>query len=267
MTDAASAGDGPPADAEVLLQRHGEVLVVTLHRPRRRNAATQAMARQVAAALDALEADPQLRVGILTGAGGAFCSGMDLQRFAEHGETPVLDGRGFLGLTQWRGSKPLVAAVEGPAVAGGFEAVLACDLVVAARDAFFALAEVRRGLAAGAGGLLRLPRKLPQNLAMELALTGDGIDGARAAQLGLASRLAEPGQALDVALALAARIAANAPLSVAAAKRIVWAQRDWTEAEEWAMQDACIGALEHTEDAAEGARAFVERRAPVWRGR
>jgi len=254
-------------EREVLLERQDGVLVITLNRPQRRNAATQAMAQAVGAALDQLEADAELRVAVLTGAGGAFCSGMDLQGFAASGETPVLGDRGFLGLTQWRGAKPLIAAVEGPAVAGGFEAVLACDVVIASRSARFALAEVMRGLAAGAGGLMRLPRTLPQNVAMDLALTGDFIDGERAAALGLVSRLTEVGQALPTALAVARRIVANAPLSVAAAKKVIWAQRQWSEEDGWAQQDALIGKLQFSEDAAEGARAFVEKRAPVWRGR
>lgn len=251
----------------VLAEAQSGVLVITLNRPAKRNAATQAMARLVAQAMDAFEADEALKVAVLTGAGGAFCSGMDLQGFAERGETPMVEGRGFLGLTHWRGCKPLIAAVEGPAVAGGFETVLACDLVVASRSARFALPEVQRGLAAGAGGMRRLPRKIPPNVAMELVLTGDPINGERAYALGLVNRLVEPGQALTEALALAHRISANAPLSVAAGKRVVWAQREWGEADEQAFQDNLVGKLELSDDAKEGALAFVEKRPARWQGR
>lgn len=251
----------------VLAQAQSGVLVITLNRPAKRNAATQAMARLVAQAMDAFEADEALKVAVLTGAGGAFCSGMDLQGFAERGETPMVAERGFLGITHWRGHKPLIAAVEGPAVAGGFETVLACDLVVASRSARFALPEVQRGLAAGAGGMRLLPRKVPPNVAMELILTGDAIDGERAFALGLANRLVEPGQTLTEALALAQRISANAPLSVAAGKRVVWAQREWAEANEQALQDSLVGKLELSDDAKEGALAFVEKRPARWQGR
>lgn len=261
-----SYAPGSTATNEVLTEESDGVLVVTLNRPHCRNAATQSMAHAVAAALQRCEASPLLHVTVLTGAGGAFCSGMDLAGFIR-GELPMVGDRGFLGLTHWRGSKPLIAAVEGPALAGGFESVLACDVVVASRTAVFGLPEGKRGLAAGAGGLLRLPRRIPQNVAMELALTGDMLGAERAFALGLASQLVEPGQALACARRIARRIAANAPLSVAAAKRVILAQRDWPSDEEAALQLQAIGHLECSEDALEGARAFVEKRAPRWRGR
>ena len=254
-------------ETSVLNEVRSGVLIITLNRPGKRNAATQEMARLVARAMDAFEANEALKVAVLTGAGGAFCSGMDLQGFAERGETPMVEERGFLGLTHWRGRKPLIAAVEGPAVAGGFETVLACDLVVASRSARFALPEVQRGLAAGAGGMRRLPRKIPPNVAMELVLTGDAINGERAYALGLVNWLVEPGQALTEALALAQRISANAPLSVAAGKRVVWAQREWGEADEQALQDSLVGKLELSDDAKEGALAFMEKRPARWQGR
>jgi enoyl-CoA hydratase len=255
-----------PDEPQLLVEESEGVMVLTLNRPRRRNAATAEMARRVGAALDRLERSAELRVAVITGAGGAFCSGMDLEGFAR-GEMPLLGDRGFLGLTQREGDKPLIAAVEGPALAGGFETVLACDVVVASRSAVFGLPEVRLGLAAGAGGLIRLPRRVPENVAMELALTGDTLDAARAHELGLASQLTDVGAALDCAMTIARRIVANAPLAVAAARRVVRAQRDWSSANAFDRQLEAIGQLEHSEDAQEGARAFLEKREPRWRGR
>ncbi len=219
----------------------------------------------VCAAVDELDARADLRVGILTGAGGNFCSGMDLKAFLR-GEVTRVEGRGILGIARTPPQKPLIAAVEGYALAGGFEAVLACDLVVASRDAKFGLPEVKRGLAAAAGGLLRLPRLLPKRIAMEVALTGDFIGAERLAQFGLINVLTEPGGALDAGRELARRIIVNAPLSVAASKRVITEQQDWPLSEMWDRQEAITGSVLASNDAREGAAAFAERRAANWTG-
>ncbi len=203
---------------EVLVDAQDGVLVITLNRPAARNAVNLAVSEAVAAAMTELDSSPDLSVGVLTGAGATFCAGMDLKAFLR-GESPVIPGRGFLGLVEAPPEKPLIAAVEGYALAGGCEAVLAADLVVASRTAKFGIPEVKRGLAAAAGGLMRLPRRIPPAVALELALTGDLFDAERAFALGLVNRLADEGQALDVALDLARSIAANGPLAVRASKR------------------------------------------------
>jgi enoyl-CoA hydratase len=253
-------------DAPVLTEPDGGVLTITLNRPQARNAVDQALAEGVAAALDDLDARDDLRIAIVTGAGGTFCSGMDLKAFVT-GERPWAGDRGFAGIAQRSARKPLIAAVEGYALAGGFEVALSCDLIVAARDARFGIPEVKRGLVAAAGGLLRLPRRIPYHLAMELALTGDFIDGERAAQLGIANRVAESGQALTVARELADAIVRNAPLALAASKEIVQRAAEWSEEEGWQRQGELVGRVFGSEDAQEGARAFAEKRDPVWRGR
>ncbi len=244
----------------------GDVLVVTIDRPEARNAVNLEVAEGIAAAIDQLDGDDTLRAGILTGAGGTFCAGMDLKAFVA-GERPYVGERGFAGLVQQPPRKPLIAAVEGWALAGGFEIALACDVIVAARDARFGIPEVKRGLVAAAGGLLRLPRRIPYHLAMELALTGEPIGAERAYTIGIVSRLAEPGEAVVAAHELAATIARNGPLAVDATKRIVSAAPDWPEAEAWDRQATIAGAVFASEDAREGARAFAEKRDPVWRGR
>lgn len=251
--------------AEVLVAHEDGVVVVTINRPQQRNAVNRAVSYGVCEAIDELDRDPALRVGILTGAGGTFCSGMDLKAFLR-GEVTRVEGRGILGIAMTPPQKPLIAAVEGYALAGGFESVLACDLVVAARDAQFGLPEVKRGLAAAAGGLLRLPRLLPPRIAMEIALTGDMIGAKRLHQFGLVNALTEPGGALEAAKAMARRIIANAPLSVAASKRVMVEQRDWPLAEMWTRQAEITGPVLASCDAREGAAAFAERRAPAWKG-
>jgi enoyl-CoA hydratase len=240
----------------------GAILVVTLDRPAARNAIDARTAAGVAAAMDRLEAEPELRVGVLNGAGGVFCAGMDLKAFAA-GERPVAGGRGFGGLVERPPAKPLIAAVEGFAVAGGFELALACDVIVAARGARLGLPEVKRALVASGGGLLRLPRAVPDRVARELALTGDPIDAERAYALGLVNRVTEPGEALTGALALARAIASNGPLALAATKRIL----DAVPAAEWARQQELAAPVFASEDAREGAVAFAEKRPPVWRSR
>ena len=244
----------------------GDALVVTIDRPEARNPVNLAVAEGIAAAVDQLDGDDTLRAGILTGAGGTFCAGMDLKAFVA-GERPYVGDRGFAGLVQRPPRKPLIAAVEGWALAGGFEVALACDLIVAARDARFGIPEVKRGLVAAAGALLRLPRRIPYHLAMELALTGEPIGAERAAQVGIVSRLTEPGEAVAGARELAARIARNGPLAVDASKRIVAAASDWAEAEAWERQAEITAPVFASEDAREGATAFAEKREPVWRGR
>ena len=253
-------------EAAVLTERRDRVLLVTLNRPDQRNAVNAAVAHGIAAALDELDADQGLSIGVLTGAGKGFCSGMDLKAFVA-GESPVVEGRGFAGITQRAAAKPLIAAVEGFAVAGGLEVALSCDLIVAGRGARLGIPEVKRSLVAAGGGLLRLPRVLPRNIAMEMALTGDFILAERAAELGLVNRLAEPGAALEAALELAGTIAANGPLALAATKRILSESVDWPDAEFFARQEAIAAPVRGSEDAREGATAFAEKRAPVWKGR
>lgn len=251
--------------AELLVETRGPVLIMQLNRPQARNAATLEMAEAMACALDALDSQPELRVGIITGAGGSFCAGMDLKGFLQ-GKRPSLPGRGFCGLTMRPPAKPLIAAVEGYALAGGFEVALACDLIVAARDAQFGLPEVKRGLAASAGGLLRLPKRLPYHVAMECILTGDMFSAERFAQLGLVNRLTEPGGALDAALALAQTIAANGPLALAASKQVASQSGEWPLAEMFDRQAEITAPVFSSQDAREGAAAFAEKRPPVWKG-
>jgi enoyl-CoA hydratase len=255
--------DSEPA---VLTERRERILVITINRPDRRNAINAAVAAGMAAALDELDDDAELSIGVITGAGKGFCSGMDLKAFVA-GESPHAGDRGFAGITQRAAVKPLIAAIEGFAVAGGLEVALSCDLIVAARGARLGIPEVKRSLVAAAGGLLRLPRVLPRNVAMELALTGEPIDAERAYELGLVNRLTEPGEALGTALELAAAIAENAPLALAASKRILIEAADWPEAEFFARQEAIAAPVSASEDAREGATAFTEKRAPVWKGR
>ncbi|GAA5161528.1 MULTISPECIES: crotonase/enoyl-CoA hydratase family protein [Amycolatopsis] len=250
---------------EVLVAEHGPVLVITINRPRARNAINAAVTQGVSAALDVLDERDDLVVGILTGAEGTFSSGMDLKAFLR-GEVVQLPGRGLAGMTERPPRKPMIAAVEGYALAGGCELVLACDLVVAAEDARFGIPEVKRGLVAGAGGLLRLPRRIPPQLAMEYALTGDSFSAADAHRHGLVNRLTEPGGALPEALALAGRIAANAPLAVRASKEIITRSADWRSDEAFTHQQALARPVFESADAREGASAFAEKRAPVWRG-
>ena len=249
----------------VLTETCGRVLVVTLNRPERRNAIDRATSEAVAAALDRLDADAGLSVGILTGAGGQFCAGMDLKAFLD-GERVELPGRGLAGLTSAPPAKPLIAAVEGYALAGGCEIALACDRLVASDTAMFGLPEVKRGLIAGSGGLLRLPERLPRPLAMELALTGRMMAAEEAARWGMVNRLCPAGQALETALVLAADIAANAPRALVASKRLVAEGPRWPAQEIWSRQDELLEPVITSEDAREGARAFVEKRLPVWTG-
>jgi enoyl-CoA hydratase len=239
---------------------------LTFNRPEVRNAMSLAGSKRMVAALEELDSDDKLGAAVLTGAGGNFCSGMDLKAFLR-GERPYVEGHGYAGLTERSPRKPLIAAVEGYALAGGFEAALACDLIVASTSAWFGLPEVKRGIVAAAGGLMRLPRRIPYHIAMQCALTGDTISAERAAQFGLVNELVEPGQALDTAMELAQRIPGNGPLAVAVSKRVVSESGDWSSAEMFHRQAPIVGPVFGSEDAGEGARAFAERRAPRWTGR
>ncbi|MFT4125969.1 MAG: crotonase/enoyl-CoA hydratase family protein [Gordonia sp. (in: high G+C Gram-positive bacteria)] len=258
--------DGSTGPGEVRVESSERVLTITIARPAQRNAMTLAAARAIAAALDRLDSDPELAAGVLTGSGGVFCAGMDLKRF-QLGERPVVSGRGFGGLVEAPPAKPLVAAVEGWALGGGFEMVLAADLVVAGHGARFGLPEVRRGLVARAGGIFRAPQMLPRAVALEMLLTGEPISADEAFRHGLVNRVVEDGQALTVARELAASIAANAPLAVAAGKALARESRTWSDAEAFARQAAYTDPVFASKDAVEGAAAFVERRPPRWQGR
>jgi enoyl-CoA hydratase len=252
--------------APVLVERDGRIQIITLNRPDARNAVNRALADGVAAALEELDADDSLSVGVLTGAGGGFCAGMDLKAFVK-GETPYVGDRGFAGIAQRSSRKPLVAAIEGFAVAGGLEVALACDLIVAGRSAKLGIPEVKRSLVAAGGALLRLPRRIPEGAAMELALTGDPITAERGYELGLVNRLADDGGALEGALELARTIAANGPLALAATKKVMQERHGWPEEEFWQRQGEITGPVFTSEDAREGATAFAEKRAPEWKGR
>jgi enoyl-CoA hydratase len=253
-------------DSAVLVERRDGVLVITINRPEAKNAVNGAVAAGIAAALDDLDGDDDLRVGVLTGAGGAFSAGMDLKAFLA-GEVPTIEGRGLGGLTERPPAKPLIAAVEGWALAGGFELMLACDLVVAAETARFGVPEVKRALVAGAGAAVLLPQRIPRTVALELLLTGEPIAASRAYELGLVNRVTAEGAALEGALALAATIAANGPLAVRVTKQIALEARDWDFEEGWQKQAELMMPVFVSEDATEGATAFAEKRPPVWKGR
>jgi enoyl-CoA hydratase/carnithine racemase len=235
------------------------VLLLTLNRPQVRNAFDLAMAQCLEAELDRFEADAELRVAVISGGPTFFCAGVDL-RAAAGGQRPRTTHRGWFGLNEKPPMKPLIAAVEGPALAGGFELALACDLIAASRTSVFGLPEVNRGLIASAGGLLRLPRKLPAAVASEIALTGAPVSAQRLHDLGLINVLSEPGAALEAAWLLAERIAANAPLSVAATRRVL-AARDAAElATAWQRQDLEFEQVRSSADYREGIAAFLEKR-------
>ncbi len=255
-----------PAAPAVLTERRGNVLIITFNRPEVRNAVNRELAAGVAAAMDTLDTDDSLSVGIVTGAGGYFCAGMDLGAFVK-GESPWIDGRGFAGMAERASDKPIIAAIEGFAVAGGLEVALGCDLIVAAKGAKMGIPETKRGLVAAGGALLRLPKRMPYHVVMELALTGDPLTAERFHDFGVVNRLAEPGTAVDVALELATAIGRNGPLALIASKQVLQKQFDWTLEEMWEQQGRIAGPALVSEDAREGALAFKERRDPVWKGR
>ncbi|HZQ33150.1 MAG TPA: crotonase/enoyl-CoA hydratase family protein [Mycobacterium sp.] len=248
----------------VLVEQRDRILLITINRPQAKNAVNAAVSQGLADAMDRLDDDPGLSVGILTGAEGSFSAGMDLKAFAR-GENVVVQGRG-MGFTERPPVKPLIAAVEGYALAGGTELALATDLIVAASNSAFGIPEVKRGLVAGGGGLLRLPQRIPYAIAMELALTGDNLPAERAHELGLVNVLTEPGKALDGAIALAEKITANGPLAVAATKRIIVESRAWSPDEMWQKQMEIFLPVFASNDAKEGAVAFAEKRPPKWTG-
>jgi enoyl-CoA hydratase len=254
------------SDTEVLVDRADGVMTITLNRPQAKNAVNLALAEGVAAAIHELEENDELRVGIITGAGGTFCAGMDLKAFVK-GENPVIEGYGFAGLCSYIAKKPMIAAVEGYALAGGFEVAISCDLIVASEAARFGIPEVKRGLAAAAGGLVRLPKQISPRIAMELALTGDFITAERAYEIGLINQVVAEGGALAAARSLADRIAANGPLAVAASKYLVARAQDWSNDEMFDRQQAVVLPVIQSEDAIEGSVAFAEKRAPQWKGR
>jgi enoyl-CoA hydratase len=247
---------------EVLTERRGRVLLVTLNRPDARNAINSELAEGLLRAVDELDSDDGLTAAVVTGAGRGFCSGMDLKAFAAGGPP-----KGFPKFLQDGAAKPLIAAIEGFAMAGGLELALTCDLLVAARGAKLGIPEAGVGLFAAGGGLLRLPQRVPYGMAVEMALTADPITAEQGFDYGLVARLADPGRAVDVALGLAERIARNAPLAVATSKRLIRATQGCTEEEFWALQKPQIPDVFGSEDAKEGPRAFAEKRTPVWSGR
>ena len=253
------------AEPTVRVVQEGKLLVITLCRPAMRNAIDRATSQALADAMDRLDSDDTVTVGILTGDGGHFCSGMDLKAFVK-GERIELPGRGLGGIIETPPKKPVIAAVEGFALAGGFEIALACDLIVAADNAQFGLPEVKRGLMAGSGGLLRLPQRIPRQIAMQYALTGDLMSAAQARQWGLVNLLTLPGEALGEAKTLAHKIAANAPLAVSVSKQVVSDSLHWPTDERWHRQNALLEIIIHSNDAKEGATAFSEKRPPLWTG-
>jgi crotonobetainyl-CoA hydratase len=267
VTDA--TGDAEPV---ALFERRGAVGVITLNRPRAMNAVNAALSTAVGEAVEELAADPELRVGVVTGSGRAFCAGMDLKEFAAGRpvSAPGHEDWGFAGITRHYIDKPLIAAVNGFALGGGTEILLACDLAVMSEDAVLGLPEVSRGLFAAAGGIVRLPRMVPRRVAMEAILTGDPVDAARALELGLVNRVVPADQVLSAAIGLAERIGRNAPLAVQASKRLAYrglrVGDDWSD-ELWELNDGEFAAIAATEDALDGARAFTEKRAPRWQAR
>jgi enoyl-CoA hydratase len=249
-------------------EQRGRVAVLTIRRPEARNAVNGEVAEAMEAGIDRLEADDDTWIGIVAGEGPVFSAGADLKAIASGQAAALTTAKGgFGGIARRQRTKPIIAAVDGPALAGGCEIVLSCDLVVASTAARFGIPEVKRSLVAGAGGLFRLPRALPRNVAMELALTGDPIDAERAHAFGLVNELCEPGQAVDTALALAERIAANAPVAVRLSRKVVLDGMLVDDEDAWRITDEAMGAVVRTEDFAEGPKAFIEKRAPEWKGR
>jgi enoyl-CoA hydratase/carnithine racemase len=251
----------------VTLAVRDRILVVTIDRPERRNAIDHATAHRLEAAWDALDGDPGLSAAVLTGAGGFFCAGADLKAAATGAPPARTARRGQFGTIQAPPAKPVLAAVEGDALGGGCELALACDLIVASHTSRFGLPEVRRGVLAAAGGLVRLPRRLPFNVAMEMALTGAPVAAERLYALGMINRLCAPGAALDGALDLARIIAENAPLAIAGAKRVMTTALTAAEPDAWAAQEPELERVRNSADYREGIAAFAQKRPPQWQGR
>jgi enoyl-CoA hydratase len=254
-----------PTSSSVILERDGAVLTIIINRPAVRNAINRETSEAIAVAMDLLDSDPNLSIGILTGAGEHFCSGMDLKAFLK-GERVELEGRGLAGIAERPPIKPLIAAVEGYALAGGCEIALACDLIVAANNAQFGIPEVKRGLIAGSGGLMRLPQRIPPQIALEYALTGRPMPAKEAAHWGLVNRLTEPGGALAEARSLALEISQNGPLAVRMTKHIMSQSAEWPADQKWPKQNEILEQVIASNDAREGALAFSEKRVPRWTG-
>jgi enoyl-CoA hydratase len=250
----------------ILTERRGNLFLITVNRPEARNAFDGATAAKMEAAVDAFEEEPELRVAIITGAGGTFSAGQDLKS-AARGDMGVTKRRGAFGIMAKPPAKPVIAAVEGYALAGGLELCLACDLIVAARDTRMGIPEVRHNLVAAGGACFRLPRRIPYHVAMELALTADTPSAERFSELGLVNRLAEPGRALDVAIELAEQVLRNGPMALTATKEIIRQSHAWSDDEAWEKQMEYVGPVMRSEDLQEGLRAFAEKRPPLWKGR
>ena len=252
----------------VVRERRGRVEILTINRPEARNAINRDVTAAMGAALDELADDGDCWVVVVTGSGDkSFCAGMDLKAFASGQGEGIIDGNGFASITRRSFPKPLVAAVNGAALAGGCEIMLSCDLAVAAEHAIFGIPEVKRGLIAGAGGLIRLPRRIPRAVALELALTGEPMDATRAQAVGLVNRVVASERVLEEALSLAELIAANAPLAVRCSKRVMLESADLAEAEAWSLNDSTFSDIFTSADAMEGAVSFAEKRAPNWQGK
>jgi enoyl-CoA hydratase len=252
----------------VEFERRGRVAIMTIRRPEARNAVNQAVAEGIEEGIDRLEQDDDLWVGIVAAEGPVFSAGADLKEVAAGNIRALITKRGgFAGIANRERTKPMIAAVDGPALAGGCEIALSCDAIVASRQAAFGIPEVKRSLVAAAGGLFRLPRVLPRNIALEMAMTGDPIDAERAYGFGMVNQLVEPGEVIDAALALAERICANAPLAVRASRRVVLEGANADDAAAWDMTNAAMANVAGSEDFQEGPRAFIEKRPPTWTGR
>jgi enoyl-CoA hydratase len=252
----------------VEFERRGRVAVLTIRRPEARNAVNQAVAQAMEDGIDRLEEDDELWVGIVAAEGPVFSAGADLKEVAAGNIGGLITKRGgFAGIASRERTKPMIAAVDGPALAGGCEIALSCDAIVASRNAAFGIPEVKRSLVAAAGGLFRLPRVLPRNIALEMAMTGDPIDAERAYSFGMVNQLVDPGEVLDAALALAERICANAPLAVRASRLVVLDGAHADDKAAWDMTNAAMAKILGSEDFQEGPRAFIEKRAPNWTGR
>jgi enoyl-CoA hydratase len=251
-------------EPELIVEIVAPLVILKINRPAARNAMTKAVAEGIAEALDTLDSRSDLAVAVITGLGGNFCAGMDLKRFAA-GELPKVPGRGFAGFVESPPRKPIIAAVEGWALGGGFELALACDLAVAGRGAQFGLPEVKRGLIARAGGAVRLPRLIPRAAAMEILMTGEPISAEQADRYGLLNRVVDDGHALEAAIELAQAIAANAPLAVQGVKQLVRESGSWPDDEIFTRQTPITDAVFASQDAEEGRKAFAEKRIPVWK--
>jgi enoyl-CoA hydratase len=253
-------------DAELKYECTDGIATITINRPEARNAISLSLAQEISRAMDRFESDPEARVGIITGTPKFFSAGMDLKGFSR-GELPIIEGKGFAGFVERPPTKPLIAAVEGFALAGGFEMALACDLIVAAENATFGLPEVTRGIVASGGGLLKLHRQIPHHIAMELILTGAHWPAREAHRYGLVNQLSVEGSALTTAQQLAMKIAQNAPLALAASKAIVRQSGDWPSSEAFARQLRFVEPIRNSADAQEGSLAFIEKRPPRWTGK